>query len=107
VANIKKGDTVEVITGEDKGTRGVVQRVLAKDGRVVVAGVGMVTKAQKPRPGGRGQVRGGQIQFEAPVQLSNVRLVCPKCSEPTRVSVQVNESGVKTRICKKCQSEIA
>ena len=107
MANIKKGDTVEVITGEDKGTRGVVQRVLAKDERVVVAGVGMVTKAQKPRPGGRGQVRGGQIQFEAPVQLSNVMLVCPKCSEPTRVGVQVNESGVKTRICKKCQSEIA
>ena len=107
MANIKKDDTVEVITGEDKGTRGTVQRVLAKDGRVVVAGVGMVTKAQKPRPGGRGQVRGGQIQFEAPVQLSNVMLVCPKCNEPTRVGVQVNESGVKTRICKKCQSEIA
>ncbi len=107
MANIKKDDTVEVITGEDKGTRGIVQRVQAKDGRVVVAGVGMVTKAQKPRPGGRGQVRGGQIQFEAPVQLSNVMLVCPKCNEPTRVGVQVNESGVKIRICKKCQSEIA
>lgn len=107
MANIKKGDTVEVITGEDKGTRGVVQRVAAKDGRVVVAGVGMVTKHQKPRPGGRGQVRGGQIKFEAPVQLSNVMLVCPKCSAATRVGIQVNESGVKTRICKKCQSEIA
>ena len=107
MANIKKGDTVKVITGEDKGTRGIVQRVQAKDGRVVVAGVGMVTKGQKPRPGGRGQVRGGQIQFEAPVQLSNVMLVCPKCSAATRVSVQVNESGVKTRICRKCGSEIA
>lgn len=107
MANIKKGDTVEVITGEDKGTRGTVQRMLAKDGRVVVAGVGMVTKHQKPRPGGRGQVRGGQIQFEAAIQLSNVLLVCPKCNEATRVGYHVNESGVRTRICKKCQSEIA
>jgi len=107
VANIKKGDTVEVITGEDKGTRGQVQRVLAKDDRVVVTGVGMVTKHQKPRSGGRGQVRGGQIQFEAAVQLSNVMLVCPKCNELTRVSFFVNDSGVKSRICKKCKSEIA
>jgi len=107
VANIKKGDTVEVVTGEDKGTRGQVQRVLAKDGRVVVSGVGIVTKHQKPRPGGRGQVQGGQIKFEAPIQLSNVMLVCPKCNEATRIGILVNESGVKMRICKKCQSEIA
>ncbi len=107
MANIKKGDTVEVITGEDKGTRGQVQRVQAKDDRVVVAGVGIVTKHQKPRPGGRGQVHGGQIQFEAAVQLSNVMLVCPKCNEPTRVGFFINDSGVKTRICRKCKSEIA
>jgi large subunit ribosomal protein L24 len=107
VANIRKGDTVEVITGEDKGTRGAVQRVLAKGSRVVVAGVGMVTKHQKPRPGGRGQVRGGKIQFEASIELSNVMLVCPKCNMPTRVGFSVNESGVKSRVCKKCQSEIA
>ena len=106
MANIKKGDTVEVITGEEKGTRGQVQRVQGKDGRVVVAGVGLVTKHQKPRPGGRGQVQGGQIQFEAAIQLSNVMLVCPKCNEATRVGIHINESGVKTRICKKCQSEI-
>ena len=107
MANIKKGDTVEVITGEDKGTRGTVQRVMAKGSRVVVAGVGMVTKHQKPRPGGRGQVRGGQIQFEAAIELSNVMLVCPRCNTPTRVAFSVNESGVKSRVCKKCQSEIA
>ncbi len=107
MAKIKKGDTVEVITGEDKGTRGQVQRVLAKDGRVVVAGVRLVTKHQKPRPGGRGQVRGGKIQFEAAIQLSNVMLVCPKCNEPTRIGFVINENGVKTRLCKACKSEIA
>ena len=107
MANIKKGDTVEVITGEHKGTRGTVQRVQGKDSRVVVAGVNIVTKHQKPRQAGRGQVRAGKIEFEAPIHLSNVMLVCPKCNEPTRAGYSVNDSGVKTRICKNCQSEIA
>ena len=107
MANIKKGDTVEVITGENKGTRGTVQRMHGKDNRVVVAGVNIVTKHQKPRQAGRGRVRAGKIEFEAPIHLSNVMLVCPKCSKPTRVGHFVNESGVKTRICKNCQSEIA
>jgi large subunit ribosomal protein L24 len=107
VAKIKKGDTVEVITGENKGTRGTVQRVSGKDDRVVVAGINIVTKHQKPRQAGRGQVRAGKIEFEAPIHMSNVMLVCPKCNEPTRVGYYVNESGVKTRTCKNCQSEIA
>ena len=105
MARIKKGDTVEVITGEGKRERGTVQR-LAKADRVVVSGINIVTKHQKPRQGGRGQVRAGKIQFEAPIHLSNVMLVCPKCNEATRVGVFINESGVKTRICKNCQSEI-
>jgi large subunit ribosomal protein L24 len=107
VAKIKKGDTVEVVTGENKGARGQVQRMSGKDSRVVVAGVNIVTKHQKPRQAGRGQVRAGKIEFEAPIHVSNVMLVCPKCSKPTRVGYFINESGVKTRICKECQSEIA
>ncbi len=107
MAKIKKGDTVQVIAGESKGQRGQVQRITLKDNRVVVSGVNIVTKHQKPRQAGRGQVRAGKIEFEAPIDLSNVMLVCPKCNEPTRVGVNINESGVKTRICKKCQSEIA
>jgi len=107
VANIRKGDTVEVITGENKGTRGTVQRVHHKDNRVVVSGANIVIRHQKPRQTGRGQVRAGKIEFEAPIDLSNVMLVCPKCNEPTRVGYFINESGVKTRICKNCQSEIA
>ena len=106
MARIKKGDTVEVITGEGKGERGAVQRLLGKADRVVVSGVNIVTKHQKPRQAGRGQVRAGKIQFEAPIHLSNVMLVCPKCNEATRVGTFINESGVKTRICKNCQSEI-
>ena len=107
MANIRKGDTVQVISGEGKGERGDVQRITLKNNRVVVSGINIVTKHQKPRQAGRGQVRAGKIEFEAPIDLSNVMLVCPKCNEPTRVGYHVNESGVKTRICKNCQSEIA
>ncbi len=107
MAKIKKGDTVEVIAGESKGHRGQVQRVDQKDNRLVVSGANIVTKHQTPRQAGRGQVRAGKIEFEAPIDLSNVMLVCPKCNEATRVGLVINESGVKTRICKKCQSEIA
>lgn len=106
MAKIKKGDTVVVIAGEDIGARGTVQRVLPKEERVVVSGVRLVTKHQKPVQAGRGQVRAGRIRFEAPIHISNVMLVCPQCGEPTRVGFAINESGVKTRICKKCKAEI-
>lgn len=107
MAKIKKGDTVQVNTGEGKGESGTVQRVLGKSDRVVVSGVNIVKRHQKPRQAGRGQVQAGIIEFEAPIHLSNVMLVCPKCHEPTRVGYYTNESGVKTRVCKRCQSEIA
>jgi len=107
VAKIKKGDTVVVIAGEDIGTEGVVQRIVPKDDRLVVSGVNVITKHQKPVQTGRGQVRAGRIQYEAPVHISNVMLVCPQCKEPTRVGFAVNENDVKTRVCKKCQAEIA
>jgi large subunit ribosomal protein L24 len=107
VAKIKKGDTVVVIAGEEIGMQGVVQRMLPKSDQVVVAGVNIITKHQKPVQTGRGQVKAGRIQFEAPIHLSNVMLVCPQCGQPTRIGFAVNESGVKTRVCKKCQAEIA
>ena len=106
MAKIKKGDTVIVIAGEELGMRGTVQRVLPKEDRLVVSGVRLVTKHQKPMQAGRGQVRPGRIQFEAPIHLSNVMLVCPRCNAPTRVGFTVNENGVKTRVCKKCKAEI-
>lgn len=106
MAKIKKGDTVVVIAGEDRKARGTVQRVLPKEERVVVSGVRLVTRHQKPVQAGRGQVRAGRIQFEAPIHISNVMLVCPQCGEPTRVGFATNASGVKTRMCKKCKAEI-
>ncbi len=76
---IKKGDTVEVIAGKDKGSRGEVLRVLPKAKRVVVERVNIAKKHQRPVQAGRGQVQPGIIEFEAPIHLSNVMLVCPQC----------------------------
>ncbi len=103
---IRKGDTVQVIAGDDAGVRGAVQRVLPKADRVVVSGVNIVKKHQRPIRAGRGQVQPGVIEFEAPIHISNVLLVCPRCSEPTRVGFARQEDGSKTRVCKKCGETI-
>jgi large subunit ribosomal protein L24 len=102
---IKKGDTVEVITGEDKDVRGEVMRVLGKDNRVVVSKVNMVTKHQSAQKAGRSQMQGGRIQFEAPIDISNVMLVCPKCDQATRVGYAVVDER-KVRVCRKCDAVI-
>lgn len=102
---IKKGDTVEVITGEDRGVRGEVMRVLLKDNRVVVSKVNIVTKHQSAQRAGRAQMQGGRIQFEAPVHLSNVMLVCPKCNQATRVGYAVVDAH-KMRVCHRCDAVI-
>lgn len=105
---IRKGDTVEVISGslEDKGKRGEVINVILDDRRVVVQGVNIRTKHQKQvqTQGGRNMDPGG-VKFEGPVDISNVMLVCPKCGEPTRISVQRDDSGAH-RVCKNCQAVI-
>lgn len=102
---IKKGDTVEVITGEDEGVRGEVLRVLLKENRVVVSKVNIVTKHQSAQRAGRSQMQGGRIQFEAPIHVSNVMLVCPKCDEATRVGYAVVDER-KVRVCRKCDAVI-
>jgi large subunit ribosomal protein L24 len=99
---IKVGDEVQVIAGNYKDARGTVQRVIASNDRVVVAGVNMVKKHQKPRPtGGRSQAQGGIIEFEAPIHVSNVMLVCPETDEPTRMGVRRDADGVMVRYSKK------
>ena len=104
---IRKGDTVEVISGrlEDKGKRGEVINVILDERRVVVQGVKIRTKHQKQVQAGNRQMNPGRVQFEGPVDISNVMLVCPKCSEATRVAVQRDEEGAH-RVCKNCQATI-
>ena len=105
---IRKGDTVEVISGrlEDKGKRGEVINVFIDDRRVVVQGVNIRTKHQKQVQTQAGRnINPGRLQFEGPVDISNVMLVCPKCGEATRVGVQRDEEGAH-RVCKNCQATI-
>jgi large subunit ribosomal protein L24 len=105
---IRKGDTVEIISGrlEDKGKRGEVINVLLDDRRVVVQGVNIRTKHQKQVQTQAGRnLNPGRIQFEGPIDISNVMLVCPKCGETTRVAVQRDEDGAR-RVCKNCQALI-
>ncbi|MBN1877317.1 MAG: 50S ribosomal protein L24 [Anaerolineae bacterium] len=102
---IKKGDMVEVIAGDDLGTRGTVLRVLLKENRVVVSKVNMVTKHQNAQRAGRSQMQGGRIQFEAPINISNVMLVCPRCDERTRVGFELDDDR-KVRVCRKCGEAI-
>ncbi len=100
---IKKGDTVEVISGDDKGMRGEVHIAMPKEQRVVVSGVNMVKKHQ----GRTGNVRTqtGVIEREAPMHVSNLALVCPHCDEPTRVGYEDTPDG-KVRRCRKCDEII-
>jgi large subunit ribosomal protein L24 len=105
---IRKGDTVVIISGrlEDKGKRGEVITVDPDKRRVVVQGVNIRTKHQRQVQTQRGRnLNPGRIKFEGPLDISNVMLVCPKCSEPTRIAVQRDEAGTH-RVCKNCQALI-
>ena len=103
---IHKGDTVEVISGrgEDKGKRGDVIKVDPETSRVVVQGINLRTKHQRQVQTQGRTLNPGIIEFEGPVSISNVMLICPTCHEPTRVGlVRREEEGVQ-RMCKKCNA---
>jgi large subunit ribosomal protein L24 len=100
--NVKKNDTVVVLSGKDKGKQGKVLRVDPKAGKVVVEKVSVASRHQKPTRQGE---EGGIIQKETPIYACKVMTVCPKCNKPTRVAHKV-EGGKKTRVCKHCGAEI-
>lgn len=104
---IRKGDTVEVISGreEDKGRRGEVIKVLPDESRIVVQGVNLRKKHQRQVQTQGRTIKPGIITFEAPLSISNVMLVCPRCNEATRVGLQRDEDGIQ-RLCKNCQALI-
>ena len=96
--NLRKGDTVVVIAGKDKGKRGKVLRMLYKKDRVVFEKVAMVKRHTKPS---QKNPQGGIIEKEAPINETNVMLVCPKTGKPTRVGMQVLADGSRARVSKK------
>ena len=100
--NVKKNDTVVVLSGKDKGKQGKVLSVDPKAGKVVVEKINMVSRHQKPRKQGE---EGGIIQKEAPLYACKVMTVSPKCNKATRVAHKV-EGGKKVRVCKHCGAEI-
>jgi len=100
---IRRGDTVQVISGREKGQRGEVLRVLPKAKRVLVQGIAMRKKHQRQVQAGGRTMSPGIIHFEAPIDLSNVMVVCPKCDELTRIGI-IREDGERKRVCKKCDA---
>ena len=99
---IRTGDQVLVTSGRNKGQRGVVRQNLMDRDRVVIEGINIVKKHIK-----RGRARqAGIVEVEAPLHVSNVRLVCPNCNEPTRVGVRADADGKNVRYCKKCDEVI-
>ena len=99
---IKKGDTVQVLSGNDKGKTGEVLKVLPKDSKLVVKGVNVRKKHIKPRKQGE---EGGIIPIECAINSSKVNVVCSKCGKPARIGYKV-ENDKKVRICKKCGTVI-
>jgi len=106
--NIKKGDTVLIITGKDRGKQGTVSRAMPQDNKVIIEGLNIVKKHVRPQ----GQTRqGGVIDKAMPIDVSNTMLVCTECGEPTRVGhdrrpVGVDQKLRPVRICKKCHKVI-
>ena len=99
---VKKGDTVQVLSGNDKGKTGEVLEVIPKTNKVVVKGINIRKKHIKPRRQGE---EGGIIPAECPVHVSKVNVVCPKCGKATRIGFSV-EKDEKIRVCKKCGEKI-
>jgi len=99
--NLRKNDTIEVLTGKDAGKRGKILVVLPKKSRVIVQGVGFIKRHTRPNP--QRNIKGGIAEREAPIHISNVQIVCSDCGEPTRIGKKILEDGKRVRICRKCE----
>lgn len=100
--SIRTGDKVKVMAGKDKGKEAKVLATLPHKERVLVERINMVKKASRPT---QRNPKGGILEIEAPIHVSNVMLVCPSCSQPTRVG-RKREDGTRVRVCKKCGNDI-
>ncbi|MBU0504283.1 MAG: 50S ribosomal protein L24 [Candidatus Omnitrophota bacterium] len=100
---IKKGDTVQAIKGKDKGKKGKVLNVLAKESRIIVEGINLAKKAMRKTQTNQ---QGGIVSIERPLHISNVMYFCKGCSRPSRVGFKLLEDKTKVRFCKNCSENI-
>jgi large subunit ribosomal protein L24 len=102
--DIHKDDTVQVMSGKDRGKRGVVVRTVPLEGKIVVKGVNLLKRHQRANTqrGGTKVIQGGIVDFEAPLDYSNVMLVCNRCDKPTRIRKTTLPNGQKAIVCVKC-----
>jgi large subunit ribosomal protein L24 len=101
--SIKKGDNVIVLSGKDRDKKGRVIAILTKKDKIIVEGVNIIKKHQKPT---RKYPQGGIIEKEGPIPRCKVMLICPKCNKTTRIGANILEDGKKVRVCKKCKEVI-
>ena len=99
---LKKGDTVKIITGREKGKTGKVTKILAEGGKVVVEKLNMIKRHQRPDQ----KSKGGIMEKEAPIHASNVAPVCTKCATGVRVGFKTLEDGKKVRVCRACNEQL-
>jgi large subunit ribosomal protein L24 len=103
MAHVRRGDTVAVIAGRERGKRGKVLRVLPDRGRILVEKVNMIKRHQRPTPKLR---QGGIVEREGSLALANVMLVCTHCDRPTRTGVRELTDGRRVRVCKRCGESV-
>ncbi len=101
--HVKKGDTVVVLSGDNKGTKGEVIAAAPAEGKVIVKGVNVIHKHMKPRRQGE---TGGIVDAEGAIYASNVALYCPKCDKGVRTKAKITDDGKKVRVCAKCGAEL-
>ncbi|BCA80453.1 50S ribosomal protein L24 [Desulfuromonas sp. AOP6] len=101
--HVKKNDMVMIIAGKEKGKSGKVTRVFTEKGRITVENLNVVKRHTRPS---RSNAEGGIVEKEAPIDASNVLLLCGACNKPTRTGIRILEDGSKTRFCKKCNETV-
>jgi len=102
LSKLKKGDTVKVLSGKDKGKTGKILRVIPEKDRIIVEKVNLIKKHKRPDQ----KVKGGILEKEAPLHVSKVGLLCSKCNKAVRVRSKVMDDGKKVRVCAKCNDVI-
>ena len=101
--NVVKNDLVLVIAGNDKGKQGKILKTFPKSDKVLVEGIRMIKRHTRPNPNNQ---QGGIVEKEAPINISNVMVICPKCSKPSRIQKKILETNKSVRICRSCEEMI-